>query len=138
MDTSHWHSSPWPPGCRPVRPAQWTARARAVTSADPGMLIDGDQWSVPAAEAVAQAVQRIVYGTAAPYVATAWGSGRPIPPRVARLLGEIYAAGAQRRQGVARSQRGSGRCGRGRSWWRRRSPRTRGWCSSTRTAAAAP
>ncbi len=86
--------------------SQWTARARVVTSADPGMLIDGDQWSVPADQAVAQAVQSVIYGTAASYFASTWGDGTPIALATARLIGAIYAAGAARRQGVARFEAG--------------------------------
>ncbi len=81
---------------------EWDRRAAVVATADPGVLIDGDDWRAGPADAVQHAVSSAVYGAPAFYFGDRWMGGIPIPTRTARALALIGQLAATKGMGTAR------------------------------------
>jgi hypothetical protein len=81
--------------------ASWDRRAAVVSTADPGLLIDGDGWAANPTDIVPHTVSSAVYGVPAFYFVARWANGRPIPVRLLRLLGKVAMLSPLKGEGVA-------------------------------------
>jgi hypothetical protein len=82
--------------------AEWSTRARIVTSSSPTALLEGDGWNVPSREALLHTVRSAVYGIPTMYFGSLWGDHQPVTASEARQLGTVLALTRNRGPGQAR------------------------------------
>lgn len=86
----------------------WNRRALIVSQVDPGILIDGDGWRLPPAQAAVHIVTSSVYGIPTLYFSTRWAGGSPLRLSLARSLGAVMRLAQLRGQGRAVALSGGG------------------------------
>src|SRR5690348_10051607 len=78
--------------------AKWQARARVVSAAEPGRLIDSDGWVTDARDALEHLLTAAVYGVPELDYVTSWANG-PLRSGEARLIGQVQALATTRPAG---------------------------------------